>query len=88
MNIDDDVYEQYALARYTAAGKLDTSFDGDGKVITTMVFRVDPLLHRRRFARKDPRRRRHARRTACRASWWSGSTVTAEPTARSCTARC
>jgi uncharacterized delta-60 repeat protein len=37
LNIDDDVAQQYALARFTAAGKLDNSFDRDGKVITTMV---------------------------------------------------
>jgi uncharacterized delta-60 repeat protein len=37
LDIDNEPYEQYALARFTAAGKLDTSFDKDGKVITTMV---------------------------------------------------
>jgi uncharacterized delta-60 repeat protein len=33
----DDRQNQFALARFTANGKLDKTFDGDGKLSTTMV---------------------------------------------------
>jgi len=61
MNIDDDVYEHTPWRGTPPPGKLDTSFDGDGKVNHHDGFRVD-LYSIAKIRKENPRRRRHARR--------------------------